>query len=80
MLISFVVVQFAPGGPIEQVISDLTGNSNNDQLGGAGSDFAGGGNGIEEGQLNSKYRGAQGLDPDLDCQTRKAVRLRQARA
>ncbi len=44
MLISFVVVQFAPGGPIEQVISDLTGNSNNDQLGGSGSDFAGGGN------------------------------------
>lgn len=71
MLISFVVVQFAPGGPIEQVISDLTGNSNNDQLGGAGSDFAGGGNGIEEGQLNAKYRGAQGLDPDLIAKLEK---------
>lgn len=61
MLISFVVVQFAPGGPIEQVIADLSG-SKNDALGGGGSDFADNGQGLEEGQLQGKYRGAQGLD------------------
>ena len=26
MLVSFVVVQFAPGGPVERVIAQLTGN------------------------------------------------------
>ena len=51
LLVSFLIVQFAPGGPVERVIAQLT----ND--GGAGE--AGGG--IEVG--SSKYRGAQGLDP-----------------
>jgi microcin C transport system permease protein len=72
LLISFVIVQFAPGGPIEQVISDLTrGNSADDRLGGAGSDFAGGDTGLDEGQLTGKYRGAQGLDPDLIAKLEK---------
>ena len=26
MLVSFVVVQFAPGGPVERIISQLSGN------------------------------------------------------
>ena len=29
MAISFIVVQFAPGGPVEQVIAELTGQGNN---------------------------------------------------
>jgi microcin C transport system permease protein len=61
MAITFVIVQFAPGGPIEQFISDLTNaNSGNDRLGGSGSDFAGGDAADAAG---GKYRGAQGLDP-----------------
>jgi microcin C transport system permease protein len=61
MAITFAIVQFAPGGPVEQVISNLTNaNSGNDRLGGAGSDFAGEESGDAAG---GKYRGAQGLDP-----------------
>jgi microcin C transport system permease protein len=61
MAITFVIVQFAPGGPVEQVISNLTNaNTGNDRLGGSGSDFAGGDAADAAG---GKYRGAQGLDP-----------------
>ncbi len=66
MAISFLVVQFAPGGPVEQVIAALTrGNDVNDRLGGSGSDFAGQDAGGGETEVSGKYRGAQGLDPDL---------------
>lgn len=70
MAISFLVVQFAPGGPVEQVIADLTsGNDTNDRLGGSGSDFAGQEAGGSE--VTGKYRGAQGLDPDLIAKLEK---------
>ncbi|MBS7543341.1 microcin C ABC transporter permease YejB [Ancylobacter oerskovii] len=67
MLISFVVVQFAPGGPIERVIAQLTGegSSATQRISGGGGDFGGGG-GSGAGSsdpISSKYRGAQGLDP-----------------
>lgn len=63
MLLSFVVIQFAPGGPVEQVIADLTGqNGGADQLNGGANDI-----GVNAGasDMSSRYRGAQGLDPDL---------------
>jgi microcin C transport system permease protein len=70
MLVSFVVVQFAPGGPVEKVISQLTGRDTGATSRVSGSpsgDFSAGrqlpGGGIET--LNSKYRGAQGLDPEF---------------
>jgi microcin C transport system permease protein len=68
MLVSFAVVQFAPGGPVESVIAklsgaDLSGGSRTGSS--AGGDF--GTRGTQQGQQldtsNSKYRGAQGLDP-----------------
>lgn len=72
MLISFVIVQFAPGGPVERVIAQLTGTdvSATSRIGGGGGDGLGQGG---QGQLghsggdavNSKYRGAQGLDPEF---------------
>src|SRR6267154_1300894 len=43
MLVSFMVVQFAPGGPVERIIAQLSGSE----------------------AANSKYRGAQGLDPEF---------------
>jgi microcin C transport system permease protein len=67
MLVSFVVVQFAPGGPVEHVIAQLSGTQ-----GGALSRVSGSSGGeianrsLTGGALsgiNSKYRGAQGLDP-----------------
>ncbi|WP_276200065.1 microcin C ABC transporter permease YejB [Chelatococcus sp. XZ-Ab1] len=55
MLVSFVIVQFAPGGPVERVLAQIQGTD-----AGATARFAGGGAG-DAGQ--SRYRGAQGLDP-----------------
>ncbi|OQP84649.1 microcin ABC transporter permease [Rhizobium rhizosphaerae] len=66
MAISFVVVQFAPGGPVEQVISDLSGQSG-DRLSGGGNDF--GASAMDEG--GSQYRGAQGLDPEFIAKLEK---------
>ncbi|KPH81954.1 MULTISPECIES: microcin C ABC transporter permease YejB [Bosea] len=59
LLISFVIVQFAPGGPVERVISQLQ-NPNS-----GASDRVGGGSGGDAGtqSADSSYRGAQGLDP-----------------
>ena len=71
MLVAFVVVQFAPGGPVEQVIAKLTGSDTGATSrisGSAGGDF--GSRGLAQGggqvdAVNSKYRGAQGLDPEF---------------
>jgi microcin C transport system permease protein len=70
LLVSFVVVQFAPGGPVEKVIAQLSGRDTGGTSrvsGSAGGDFGAGqqmpGGAIE--MTNSKYRGAQGLDPEF---------------
>jgi microcin C transport system permease protein len=66
MLISFVVVQFAPGGPVERVIAELTGqgSSATARISGSGGDFGGMQQSAPGGDpVSSKYRGAQGLDP-----------------
>ena len=68
MLVSFLVVQFAPGGPIESVIAKLSGADTGaaSRTGGApGGDFGARSNqgGSQLGDVSSKYRGAQGLDP-----------------
>lgn len=72
MLVSFVIIQFAPGGPVERVIAQLTGTDvgATARVGGsAGGDL--GGTGQAQGQNagdqggSTKYRGAQGLDPEF---------------
>ncbi|MCZ8316010.1 microcin C ABC transporter permease YejB [Phreatobacter sp.] len=70
MLISFLVVQFAPGGPVERVIAQLTGNdvSATQRVSGGGADAAQAG-AVEA--ANSSYRGAQGLDPQFIAQLEK---------
>ena len=71
MLVSFVVVQFAPGGPVERVIAQLSGSDTGATSrisGSAGGDFGARGssqNGAQFDAVNSKYRGAQGLDPEF---------------
>lgn len=63
MLINFAIVQFAPGGPVEQVLAELQG-----QTAGATARFSGGGGdaaAAASNAQNSKYRGAQGLRPDI---------------
>src|SRR5213595_3147333 len=68
LFVSFVVVQFAPGGPVERVIAQLTGADTgaSSRISGSSSDMGARlpGN-VAGGAINSKYRGAQGLDPDL---------------
>jgi len=71
MLVAFAVVQFAPGGPVEQVIAKLSGSDTGatSRISGSPSgDFGSrgavqGGSGVDA--VNSKYRGAQGLDPEF---------------
>ena len=74
MGISFLVVQFAPGGPVEQVISQLTGqaDSASDRLSGGG-DMLGQSGGFDD-SANARYRGAQGLDPELIAKLEKQAR------
>jgi len=67
LLVSFVVVQFAPGGPVERVIAQLSGA---DTGGASRVSGSGGGDfgartqmGAASDAVNAKYRGAQGLDP-----------------
>src|SRR6201986_1939198 len=69
LFVSFIVVQFAPGGPVERVIAQLSGadTGGTSRISGGG-DFARGAPGqLGAGgdAINSKYRGAQGLDPDF---------------
>jgi microcin C transport system permease protein len=63
MLISFAIIQFAPGGPIERIIAQVQGNnvSATDRIGGGSGD--GLSRPIPTGGETAKYRGAQGLDP-----------------
>lgn len=72
MLISFMIVQFVPGGPVERMIAQLQGNSVDATArfggGGGGADMTPGTQGTGEG---SKYRGAQGLDPEFVAELEK---------
>jgi microcin C transport system permease protein len=69
LLVSFVVVQFAPGGPVERVIAQLTGTDTGATSrisGSPGGDFAANTQTtIAAEGANSRYRGAQGLDPEF---------------
>ena len=70
MAISFAVIQFAPGGPVEQVIARISGQGGDDRLSGGGAD-AGAGGSFEMGGESSKYRGSQGLDPEFIAKLEK---------
>jgi microcin C transport system permease protein len=70
MLMTFAVIQFVPGGPVEQVIAKMqgtdtdstgriSGNTGNEAGGSAQSQA-----GVSDGTA-FKYRGAQGLDPEF---------------
>ncbi len=61
LLINFIIIQAAPGGPVEQMIAKLEGFDA--AAGGATGRIAGGG--AEVAAAGSAYRGAQGLDPEL---------------
>ncbi len=67
MLISFIIVQFVPGGPVERMIAQLQGHGVEATArigGGGGADMAVGVSAQSTGE-SSKYRGSQGLDPEF---------------
>jgi microcin C transport system permease protein len=75
MVINFIIIQMAPGGPVEQTLAKLSGTAVE-----ATARFSGGGSEIAGAQAmtptvaagaTSKYRGARGLDPELIAEIEK---------
>ncbi|WP_033070483.1 microcin C ABC transporter permease YejB [Thalassospira australica] len=74
MVLNFAIIQFAPGGPVEQIIAQLQGTDVSATARvtnqGAESGSGGGGSAASSASGNnfsstSDYRGAQGLDPEI---------------
>jgi microcin C transport system permease protein len=64
MLVSFAIIQFVPGGPVERAIAQLQGlDEGSTSRFGGGSGQIGAGVAAHAGDISSRYRGAQGLDP-----------------
>jgi microcin C transport system permease protein len=59
MLVNFAIVQFAPGGPVEQTLAQIR-----QQSVGAAARVTGGGSEVSSGGSDT-YRGARGLDPQF---------------
>lgn len=72
LLVSFAIIQFAPGGPVERVIAQLQGQNlgATSRISGGGGDV-GGSAAATGGDSSSTYRGAQGLDPQFIKQLEK---------
>lgn len=71
MAISFIITQFAPGGPVEQALANLSGQNQSITervTGSVAGDFAGQPN---QGGQGGAYRGSQGLSPDLVARIEK---------
>jgi microcin C transport system permease protein len=69
MVVNFVIVQAAPGGPVELLIARIKGTAieATARLGSAGGETTGAGSqrGADTGGAAGKYRGARGLDPEF---------------
>ena len=68
MVVNFVIVQAAPGGPVELMIARIKGTAveATARVGSAGGETSG-----QAGAATGKYRGARGLDPELIRQLEK---------
>ncbi|WP_338720630.1 microcin C ABC transporter permease YejB [Devosia sp. XK-2] len=69
MAVSFLITQFAPGGPVEQALANLSGQNSGiieRVTGNQAGDFAG-----QPSQGNGAYRGSQGLAPELVARIEK---------
>ncbi len=74
MMISFIIIQFAPGGPVEQMIAKVSGSdvSATSRIGGGQGDGLGTTTQQSSGgDSSSAYRGARGLDPEFIKQLEK---------
>ena len=70
LLINFIIIQAAPGGPVEQLVVQLTSPAGSGAAGrmGAAGDLGGG---ASVASAQSAYRGAQGIDPELLAEINK---------
>ena len=64
LLLNFIVIQAAPGGPVEKMVAELRGldGGTGSQFAGTSADFASSQTGSQD---TSQYRGSQGLPPEL---------------
>ncbi|HIG42300.1 MAG TPA: microcin C ABC transporter permease YejB [Gammaproteobacteria bacterium] len=65
MLINFIIIQFAPGGPVEQALAEASGFGS---FSGTASVSSAESMGVAD---DSGYQGASGLDPDMVAQLEK---------
>ncbi len=67
ILVNFVIVQAAPGGPVDQLIAQLKGTAGGslERVSGGGGELAGGG------AATSQSRGSRGLDPQFIAEINK---------
>jgi len=71
ILVSFAIVQFVPGGPVERAIAQLQGLSEGSTAGFGGGGSVGAGVATHASDIASRYRGAQGLDPKFIAELNK---------
>lgn len=76
MLLSFLIIQAAPGGPVERILAQLEGTAAGALsrfTEGAGGDFAAGPGAAQGGASGepSRYRGSRGLDPEFIARLEK---------
>jgi microcin C transport system permease protein len=72
LLLNFFIVQAAPGGPVERMVAkltDITSQEATSRLSGSNSDMAA--RGDAKVSVESAYRGARGLDPELIARIEK---------
>ena len=68
LVVNFLIIQAAPGGPVEKVIAQIKGNevSVTERFSSSGGEQTNTAqNKIQSNFNDSKYRGSQGIDPDL---------------
>jgi microcin C transport system permease protein len=66
MMLNFVVIQIAPGGPVEQLIAELSGRASapTARISGGSQDLQGS-SAPQDSAAEGAYRGARGLDPEF---------------
>ncbi len=67
LLINFIIIQAAPGGPVEQMLAQLQGIDTQHQIGGSNLSDSGSLNTASslDSSTDSQYRGARGLPPEV---------------
>lgn len=61
LIINFALVQFVPGGPVEQIIAQMEGGGDVfEGIAGGGADVE-----VQSGGANDRYVGARGLPPEF---------------